>query len=183
MIRHTVALRYAKALFRIDRKTHAFQKRIKDFEYLFGLCKQRPKFLRILQAPLIAQTDKKALLTSALKGHVDLIFLHFILFLNKKNRLNILDDIFVEYKILVDSEEQISEAKIVSKMPIQPSAKHDLVAKLQQFYNKKIVLREHVEPKILGGTFLLLGNKLIDSSIKTRLEKLESHLLGLDICR
>ena len=79
MIRHAVALRYAKALFQVDQKTHGYKNRIKDFECLFKLCKEQPKFLQILEAPLISQKDKESLINKALKDHVDDVFLNFLL--------------------------------------------------------------------------------------------------------
>lgn len=182
MIRHAVALRYAKALFQVDQKTHAYKKRIKDFECLFGLCKEQPKFLQVLEAPLIGQKDKEALINKALKGHVDDIFLNFLFYLCKRKRVNSLREIFVEYEILADTEEHVWEAELVSGVGVQTAARQELVGKLETFYNKKIELKEQVEPKILGGTFLILGNKLIDWSVKTRMEKLKTYLLGLDIC-
>lgn len=183
MIRHAVALRYAKALFQSDQNTHVHQKRIKDFEHYFALCKKNPKLVRVLEAPFVCQKEKEKLLKTALEGHVDPIFLNFLFYVTKKRRVQSLDEIFVEYSILVDSQEHIWEAKLVSGVGLQTLPRNDLVAKLEKFYDKKIVLKEEVETKILGGTFLILGNKLIDWSVKTRLQKLESHLLGLDICR
>lgn len=183
MIRHAVALRYAKALFRIDQKKHAHHKRMKDFECYFALSKKNPKLVQVLEAPFICQKEKEKILKTALEGRVDPIFLNFLFYITKKKRVHSLSEIFVEYCILVDSEEHVWEAELVSGASLQPLPRQDLIAKLEKFYDKKIVLKEQVEPKILGGTFLILGNKLIDWSIKTRIQKLESHLLGLDICR
>lgn len=183
MIRHAVALRYAKALFQIDLGKDAHQKRVKDFECYFALCKKAPKLVRILEAPYICQKEKEKLLKTTLEDHVDPIFLNFLFYVTKKKRLHSLKEISVEYSILVDSEEHIWEAELVSGVGLEQMPKHELVAKLEKFYDKKIVLKEKVQPEILGGSFLILGNKLIDWSVKTRIEKLESYLLGLDICR
>ena len=108
--------------------------------------------------------------------------MNFLFYLCKRKRINSLQEIFVEYEILADTEEHTWEAELVSGVDVQTAARQELVGKLEKFYNKKVVLKEQVEPKILGGTFLILGNKLIDWSVKTRMEKLKTYLLGLDIC-
>ncbi len=183
MIRHAVALRYAKALFQIDKKKHAYKKRIKDFEYLFALFAKNPKVHEILKSPLFVPKTKEDLLKSACKEHVDTIFLQFLFYLLKKKRLNSINEIFTEYEILADIEDQVWEAKLISGVSLQKAPRQNLIEKLEKFYSKKVVVKEVVNPKIIGGTFLILGNKQLDWSIKTRMEKLEKHLLGLDICR
>ena len=183
MIRHAVALRWARALFYLDHKTHDYKKRLEDFDYIFALFAQYPKLYRILKAPLVLQSEKEELLKNAVKARVDPIFLKFLLYLMKKKRLHALKEIFVEYELLLDHEEQVWEARLVSGVAVDSKHKGQLLEKLEKFYDKKVVFKEQVDPKILGGTFLILGNKMIDWSVKTRMEKLQTYLLGQNICR
>ena len=89
---------------------------------------------------------------------------------------------FIEYEILVDHEEHVWEADLVSGVTVDSEQKHKLIDKMETFYDKKIAIKEEINPAIIGGTFLILGNKLIDWSIKTRMEKLQTYLLGQNIC-
>jgi F-type H+-transporting ATPase subunit delta len=177
MNRRNVALKYAKALYRVKKNFEA------DFSYLFMLFRNHPKFLKLLQSPLVTYQEKEAFLKKTLKSVVDAYFLRFVCYVTKKRRTHSLEDIFVEYEILTNSAEGSWKSELITSIELQPNTKKKLIDKMELFYNNKIDCKEKVDPKILGGTLLILGNKQIDWSIKNRLQKLKTHLLGIDICR
>ncbi|MBS0634367.1 MAG: ATP synthase F1 subunit delta [Verrucomicrobia bacterium] len=177
MIRHGIAKRYAKALYGLDRE------RVKDFSTLFAFFQREPKVLQLLRSPLVTEAEKEALLTQALKERVAPIFLHFLFFVMKKKRINSLKEIFVEYELLVDAQAGMWEAELISRGPLPPSTRNELLDKLERSFNKKIALREESSDDIVGGTLFILGNQEIDWRVETRLDKIKKHLLGIDVCR
>lgn len=180
MIKPSITLRYAKALFDLDVSKGNFSNRAKDFRQIINLFEKQPKILKLLYSPQLTQSEKEALLKSSLKVS-DKLFLNFIFYLVKKNRLNFLKEISSEYENMVDQHEGLWQVELVTKIPIEPLLKEELVKKLEKFYNKKIIFKEVIDHQILGGVLLYVGNKVIDWTIKTRMNKLKEKLLAWNI--
>lgn len=176
MIKRGIALRYAKALFDLDLVNEGIQKRVKDFQMILQLFENYPSLIKLLDAPQILQEEKEVLLRSCLKEITDPLLFRFLLYLMKQKRLNIFKEILSEYGRLVDEQEGFWEAELRSKVPIETSIKEKLVVKLEEFYHKKIVLKEIIDPQMIGGVLLTIANHVIDWSIRSRMEKLKGYL-------
>jgi F-type H+-transporting ATPase subunit delta len=90
MIKRSVALRYSKALFDIDRSNGQLETRLKDFDSLLELMKNNPKLLKFIEAPQVTLQEKEKVLKTCLSDKLDVTFFHFLLYLIEKRRLNYL---------------------------------------------------------------------------------------------
>ncbi len=180
MIKRTIALRYAKALFDSDQTKENLEKRLKNFEFLQEIFEKNPKLQNFLQAPQIELTEKKAFLDSNLKNEFDQIFFRFFIYLIEKRKLNHLTQIELEYRLLVDQFLNIWEAKITTAMPLDTETEAKLKEKLENFYHKKVKIKNEINPKIIGGAILVVANEMIDWSVATRLKKMKENLLATE---
>jgi F-type H+-transporting ATPase subunit delta len=181
MMKHAIASRYAKALFTVDASKGIFQDRLEDFDYILKLFEIHPKLVKILNAPQITQKEKEDLLKGSLKKTESSDFFNFLFYLIKKKRLNILSAIQSAYMVMVDEYEGIWEAEFKSGLVIDAGLKKKLKDKIQDFYNKKVIFKEILDPSVVGGALFILPNKMINWSVKVRLKKLEDKLLSIEI--
>jgi F-type H+-transporting ATPase subunit delta len=181
MIDRSIGLRYARALFTLDLSNDRFKTRLNDFNYFLEILKSNPLLMKLFLSPTMTIEEKELILKKCFPEIKEKIFLHFLFYLIKKKRLKSLKSIYLEYKNMCDVQEGIWEAQLLTAKPIDEPLMKKIKIKLENFYNKKFVITEIIDPKMIGGMLIKVGNHIIDWSIANRLEKLEDSLLSAEI--
>ena len=65
-------------------------------------------------------------------------------------------------------------------VPLEENEYNSLVDKLEKKYNKEVILKKEIDPEILGGIYVRIGNDVIDGTVKTRLDDLEKLMLSTE---
>lgn len=177
MIKQTLAIRYAKALFELDKSKENREKSLICLDSLMESLFNNPKLMKVLSSPQILQEEKKAILREIFKDRFNTDFFHFLYFLIEKGRLNILKQIREEYQRMLEEYLGIWEATIVTAIPIGSDVENGIKGKLENYYKKAIKIKSEVDSHILGGAILIHGNEMVDWSVKERLKKLKEKLL------
>jgi F-type H+-transporting ATPase subunit delta len=173
-----ISLRYVKALFELDRKNAVLEKRLLDFEIITKVFSDNPKLMRFLNSPQIDLKRKKKLLFDSLKNTFEPSFLNFLFHLLDKQRLMLLGLIADEYKFMVNEHLGIWEGDIVTAVPIDDKNEAKFKETLKEKFHKKILLSKKVDPKIIGGVILIVGNEMLDWSVTGRLKKLKETIMA-----
>ena len=100
----------------------------------------------------------------------------FICLVTDKNRISYfgkITDAFIEH---YNQHNNITEMTVITSIPLKPDLKARLIKKLEQKSGKTVKLNEKVDPSIIGGIILRMGNSQIDNSIKDRLEAVAQQL-------
>jgi F-type H+-transporting ATPase subunit delta len=105
----------------------------------------------------------------------------FFKLLLAKKRLFRLRDIVVEFARLVEKHEGIVRAHVTSAVPLKDSELTALVAALEHGLAKKVKLDAHVDPAILGGVVVKMGDRIADQSVTTQLARLREQLLAASL--
>ena len=66
---------------------------------------------------------------------------------------------------------------VKTTVPLEEYEYNSLVEKLEKKYNKEVILKKEVDPEILGGIYVRIGNDVIDGTVKTRLDDLRKLML------
>jgi len=177
MIKRGIALRYSKALFEMDKSEATLKKRLAYFQLLQNLLKANPKLEKFLQSPQIDKQNKEELLLSIFNKDADPPFLLYLMNLAQMRRLDYIDQIAMEFHLMVDEFLNIWEAKIITAVPLEEQTGMMLKKKLEDFYKKKIKITNEINPKIIGGAILLANNEMIDWSVASRLKEIKENLL------
>lgn len=168
-----IASRYAKALFEVDAPKGVLEKRLEDFDLLLKFLKQDPHLAHLFTAPHITVDEKKGILKTL---GFDPVFLKFLSFLIERGRWEFLPQIAKHYRLKVDQQLGIWEAKLVSAVPIDQELEERLKSNLQKKFHKQIRLDKAIDPKLIGGARLMLDNEMIDWSLAGKLNKLKKEL-------
>lgn len=178
MIKRAMALRYSKALFNENLAPKKLEERLENFAQVCAICKKNPDLVNFLKAPQIDLEEKKKVLHAIFQDRLDAFFYHFLFYIVEKQKLSYLHQIAFEYRLMVNQQLGIWEAKIITAIPIEPEIENVLKAKLEKFYHKKIKLYKEIDPKILGGAILIVANEMIDWSVRERLKKMKDNLMA-----
>jgi F-type H+-transporting ATPase subunit delta len=104
------------------------------------------------------------------------LVMNLMLLLVSRGRLRLLAGIVEEYGRLVDEHEGLAHAAVTAAVPLEPEERQKLTARLGELVGRKISVSEAVEPSIIGGLSIRVGDKLIDGSTKSKFLALRESL-------
>ena len=172
-----ISKRYSNALFQIaknDNKTDDF---LKEITYIKELVEKNPELLSVLEHPKVTKEEKFQLVDSLFSDGFDKHMCDFMKLLILKDRINYFNKIVSDFTQLYYDYKNIVKADVTSAFELSEDEKSALILKLQGLYNKTVILDIKIDPKIIGGMYIKAQDKVIDATIKGRLEKLKYNLL------
>lgn len=177
----TVAARYAKALLIVTEKRGDTTRALEDLKGLVAVMAHGTPVALQLSSPHLRLADKREALRCALEPHVARVVLLFVDLLLRKRRLDELDVIATEFEALVEDAQGIQHALAVSALPMEEAEVARLHAALERRTGKKIKLTREVDPSILGGALVRIGDRVIDRTVRTLLESIEKQLYEVPV--
>ncbi len=181
MIDKGVAKRYAQALFGAARDGTTVEPLLADLEALEKLAATHPELIRFLESPMETDEAKHDLVVRLFKTRTSDLFLRLIFLLMEKKRIPHLLDIVAEYRRIVEESQGVAEARVTTAVPLEKDLADRLRRQLERLFRKKVRLIPRVDPRIIGGLFVMCEGKIIDRSIRSDLEKLREDLLGVQV--
>ena len=169
------ARRHAQAVFQIALE----QNELDRWRYDLGMIAEAMKdsvIYAFLENPKIHFGEKAKIMSRRLEG-ISPLAMNFALLLVAKKRLGIVEEIVYEYGRLVDEHRGITHAKVATAVPLDEKDKDSVTHRLSDALGKEILLVTQVDPSIIGGLTIRVGDKLIDGSTKSRLQALRKSLV------
>lgn len=171
----SAARRYAEALLDIATSEKAVAPFRASFERLAAAI--GPDAIRALRDPRVAFARRRAALDAGTKDEPSAIRAVLALLL-ERDRVALLPDIARAYGELVDRREGIAKARIVTPVELTDREQKELVARLEKASGTRIRATFAVDPALIGGATIQLGDHLVDASIRTQLASLGKTLAG-----
>jgi F-type H+-transporting ATPase subunit delta len=137
--------------------------------------------LTLVSNPKITAAEKSKTLTQRL-GDVNPLAVKLVLLLAAKGKSALIDDIAEEYQALVDNYRGIEGtelAEITTAIPLDDEYQLQVAQRITEIMGKPVVLKTKVDPGIIGGIIIRVGDKLIDGSIRSKLAALRKDLGGV----
>ncbi|MBM2832311.1 MAG: atpH [Dehalococcoidia bacterium] len=170
------AKRYARAVLELARESGELDKWRQELEKLSVLL-QEPGLPALLRSPKLPFGHKKKVLDERLKG-LSPLTLNLAGLLVLRGRLGLLNSLVKEYGRLVDAHYGIEHIEVTTAVPLGQSDLQQVSGRLAAALGKKVILESRVEPALLGGLVVRVGDHLIDGSVRKRLELLGKGLAG-----
>ncbi|WP_456324047.1 F0F1 ATP synthase subunit delta [Desulfonauticus submarinus] len=174
-----VARRYARALFALGQKEgqDVLLRYGKSLEAVCAVLEIAPKLFRIFSNPIFTVEEKKAILVKVLeKVEPEPMVRNFCFLLADKDRLAFLPEIKAYYGYLLDLAQGIVRGELFTAIELEEELKTEIAKKLEEQSKSKVVLDYKVDPSILGGLVLKVGDKVLDASIKAQLKILKENI-------
>jgi F-type H+-transporting ATPase subunit delta len=172
----TVAARYAKALFSVTEKRGETARALEDLKGLQPVLASSSPAGAYLASPQLRLQDKREGLRTALHDRVLAIVVVFLDLLLRKKRLREFDTIVTEFEALVERAQGLQRAHVVSAVPLTAEENVRLLAVLEGYTRKKVKLTSEVDPALLGGALVRIGDRVVDRSVRSLLEVIEENL-------
>ncbi|MDD3150488.1 MAG: ATP synthase F1 subunit delta [Candidatus Gastranaerophilales bacterium] len=172
----TIAQRYSDAMFDIAKSTNDFDKMKDDFTLVTSVFKQSNDLKPFLEHPTVENKDKKEVIDKIFKSEISDSILNLLKLLLDKNRFFILPSIINLYEQSLNKMRNISQAQVFTVIEMKDDSKQKLKNNLEKLLNKKIELITKIDKDIIGGVVVKIGDKVIDGSIRGRLNNLAMSL-------
>lgn len=179
MTETVVARRYAGALFDLGKKQggNALASHGECLAELAALMAAEPKLAQVLKSPVIGIAEKKALMGAFLdKLDADKTMRNFCFLLADKERLGILAEIADWYGLLLDETNGVLRGRVLTAVRLSPERQAQVTESLKQKAGKDLELSFSVDPAILGGMILAVGDRVMDASLRAQLGMLRENL-------
>ena len=185
-----VSARYAKALELLtDRRAarentprlELLERTLEDLAGVAELVKQGTRVGDFLRHPQVKPDDKRTVLRQALTGRAVPGVVVFADLLLRKKRLILASQIARDFEILVESARGVQRAEVVSAVPLEAVEIERLHRELERTTGRKIKLTSRVDPAVIGGAYVRIGDRIVDRSVKTLLESIANRLYEVSV--
>ena len=174
----TIARPYAEALFKAQGV--ADQAALATELQSLGAVAADPAMRQFADNPKVDAAQVYELLTSVAAGHgtssLSQPARNLLRTVIENNRLAALPEIAHQYHQLVNGRSGTSDAVIESAYPIEAPALADVVATLERRFGRKLDARVVIDPALIGGIRVVVGDEVLDTSIRARLEQMKAAL-------
>jgi F-type H+-transporting ATPase subunit delta len=169
--------RYATALFDLAREQGSLDKVEGDLKALQVMLDDSRDLQRLVKSPVFSADDQFRALASVLgKAGIGGLTANFIGLIAKNRRLFMLPDMLKGFRALMARHRGEVEADVTSATPLSPAHLEQLRATLRGSVGKEVRLNARVDPSLLGGLVVKIASRMVDSSLKTRLNLLKTRM-------
>jgi F-type H+-transporting ATPase subunit delta len=169
------AVRYAKAILQMAQASGAAAQVNEDMVLIAQTVNTNKELNDFIINPTIKAEVKESALKEVFAGAQNITQGLFHL-LHENKRFSILALVAQEYKNQFDDANGIEEAVVTTAFPITPELEEKVLAKIKEFSNKTITLKNIVDPAIIGGFILRIGDKQFNASVASSLLTLKREL-------
>jgi F-type H+-transporting ATPase subunit delta len=173
----SIARNYAGALFALAEKNGNVDAFTSWIDALSGAILAAPKVEAALLSPKVTKAAKTRLLTGAVAGAPG-EFVHFLAAVVKRGRQVLLPLIATEFHALNDVRLNRVRAGVILAREPDEQLKEQIKRTLQERLGKEVIPTFNVDPDILGGAIVRLGDRVLDGSVKRRIVRLRRQLLS-----
>ena len=178
-IQASLAGRYATALFGLARDEHQIDAVSRSLDSLERALADVPEFAQLVSSPLIGRAAAgKALADLTKPLGLDQLTANFLGVLAKNGRLGELRAIIRMVRRLAAEHRGVTTAEVTSAHALNDNQVADLKAQLKKRAGREVMIDAKVDPNILGGIVVRLGSRMIDASIRTKLNSLAQAMKG-----
>lgn len=176
MARDPINTHYAQALLALATAENAVDRVQADLQRLRELLQANPQLLWFLKDPTIRPEGKRQALAELFGGRVHGLVLHMLLILADQERGNRLMAILDEFDAQAAAARAVVTGTVSSALPLDEATLERLAAELSRLTGKRVQLVAKVEPGLLGGVVIQVGERIIDASLRRKLEQIRTTL-------
>ncbi len=173
-----VARRYAQALLELGSELGTLDQLVTDVTSAADAWEASPDFRNAIENPLVAHDAKKAVVGDlADRIGASATTRSALLLLVDRRRMKTLPYLARTLLELADARRGVVRAEVTTAAPLSDEYYVKLQAKLEKMTGQRVVLDKKIDPALIGGVIARIGDRILDGSLRTRLETLRSALL------
>lgn len=170
-----VASRYAKSLLEIAIEQNKIDSVLGDMNFLLEINGESRDLELLIQSPIV-KADKKIEIFEKIFEQFEDISLAFIRLITKNGREGVLPEIAEAFKALVKEHKGIVPVSLISAAPLDAKTKDMITTKVQTLVNGQLEIEEKIDPTLIGGFIVRMGDTQIDASVASQFNNLKQRL-------
>jgi F-type H+-transporting ATPase subunit delta len=175
----SIAGRYATAVFDLAVEMKSVDAVASDFAALKRMMAASPDLARLVRAPIFGRDEQKKGLEAVLgKMGANPLTIRFVALLAAKRRLFGLTDIIGAFNAMVARQRGEMRAEVTSARTLKDGEIEELKRVLKDKLKRDPQIETHVDPTLLGGLIVKVGSRMIDSSLRTKLNGMRAAMRG-----
>ena len=174
----TIARNYAEALLALARKAGDLPAWGRLIDDIASAVERDDRLRHFLEAPQISADQKMTVLAKAFEDRAPRLFVRFLQRLVRNRRQMLIPEIASEYRDLVDEVEGRVHAQVTLATPVDDEQRASIARQLTQTFGKPVVPQVRINPNILGGIIVRVGDRVMDGSVRRRLGILRNRMLA-----
>ena len=178
MANERVSRRYATAILSLASEHNAVDVVGRDLERMNDAIASDATTKQFFIAPVIDAKEKARVLSETLGRGAHELALHALLLLVRKRREALLPEIVQQYKQLEMHARGAEPLTVTTAVPLSADDMRNMIARLEKVYEKKFDVTQQVDPSLIGGVRIMMGDRRIDDSIAGRFEELSRSLFA-----
>ncbi|MBY0264881.1 MAG: F0F1 ATP synthase subunit delta [Burkholderiales bacterium] len=171
----TIARPYAEAAFKLAREQNTLPA-WSDALALIDTVVADPQLAALIDAPQVSAAQIEALIIGAIGKHLSGEARNFVQVLAQNRRLGVAAQIRASFEALRREYEGAMEATLISALPMDDAQLKSLVASLEKKYGRKITAKVELDPQLIGGLKIMVGDKVIDATVRGKLDAMAAAL-------
>jgi len=174
-----LARRYASAAFELAREQGNLDVLAKDLESIRNLMDISPDLSRLVKSPIISRSDQgRGMDAIASRIGTSTLLANLIGLMSKNRRLFLLEDMILAFQVILAEHRGEVSAEVTSATDLKPAHLSAVKEALKGAVGRDVAIETKIDPAIIGGLIVRVGSRMIDNSLRTKLQNLELAMKG-----
>lgn len=168
---------YGNALYVLAREEGKDEVIGQQLEEVCQLIKENPDYIRLMSAPTVKKAQRLEILSECFEGKVEEYLMNFMSILVENNTFEELSACQEAFAALYNADHGIIEVTAATAVKLTEEQSAALAAKLSKETGKTVRLKNTVDPSCMGGVRLEMNGRMLDGSVRARLDAIKNSLL------
>ncbi len=169
---------YANSLFQVAKELGKEEELFADAKTVLGVLDEQPEFREFIVSLVIPSEEKKKAIEAVFGGQIERELINLMFVMVDKGRVRYFSQVIDEYDDLLHSSEGILEGIAVSAAPLSEEQIMKLEADATKLFRQPVELKNEIDHRLIGGVKLMIDGKILDASLRSRLDALRTELIG-----
>lgn len=177
-----VSKTYGEALFDLGKEENSLEVLADEANAVKQAMEENPDLMKLLNHPKIVKEEKISVMENIFKGQVSEDMVGFLVLIVQKDRHNDIAAILDYFLELVREDKKMGVAYVTSAVPLSDAQKEQMKQKLLATTDyENFEMKYKVDEALIGGVVIRVGDKVVDSSVRTRLNLMSKELLNIQL--
>lgn len=175
-----LAKRYAMAFFDLALEHDQLDQLAGELDDLGGLMRESDDLARLVRSPIVSRADQGAAMTAIVnRAGMSKLVANLVGLMAQNRRLFVLDGTIAAFQTLLAEHRGEVSAEVTSARELKPAHLSAVKDALKEIVGRDVALETTVDPSLIGGLIVKVGSRMIDNSLRTKLQNLELAMKGI----
>ena len=173
-----LSVAYAKSLLELATERKVEEATGRELAEVSRVVGENADIQTFLASPAIGEVERGNVVEKAFRGRVSELVLNTLMVMNRKGRLGLVRQVATSYADQLQDQQGIVEADVIVADKLSPEQLEQVRQKVGGALQREVILHQYVDPSVIGGLVLRVGDRLLDASVKAQLRAIRRQLLA-----